>query len=329
MVSLWRLLFTVFCDERGEDAPAGGEGDGQGAAPDEGTGASPGAGIDDGTGAGSGDEPPATPTFGEFGDTPKTVEDAIELAKKIYGAHSEIKPEYESLKTIKDKTTATEKNLAALRRTLKMHGIKAIQDEDGNISLEVEKKQPTERKLRFNDDSIGKLSTHFQNDREAAKGFVDLLRLAMQDEAEGFYSERERTSEEKKQQMRVFVQEKEDIEGLMLGYFPSLNEKDESFNKAFHKRATEIWEENYNGHPLKQLQAALKAAQELKVIPQAIAAAEKKGFDKGKTDKKILGPAGQGAGAGRAKGKKLTAEEYKKLSPEDMAAYDKEQVGVK
>jgi len=75
---MWlKWVYQILLDERGEDAPAAG-GEGQGGAPAEGgEGTPPGAGEGEGAGeGGQGTEPPATPAFGDFGDTPKTLEEA-------------------------------------------------------------------------------------------------------------------------------------------------------------------------------------------------------------------------------------------------------------
>lgn len=299
----WRLLL----DQRGEDdpglgAPAGGElGTGEPPEPIE-----PGAGE-----PGLGGEPPAEPKFGEFGDDPN------EAAVKLFEAFNKTKGDFDNFKT---KSGLTERNLGALRKTLEASGIRAVEGADGQISLEVSK--PAERKVRFTEEH-GKMF-----DSKVLEG----MRLLFQDMFDEQYEGRERTTQEKKQKMQQFMSEKNDVEELMIGYFPQLapdfdaagKPQNPQFNQAFYDRATEIWKTQYNGNLLKQLSAALRAAKELNILPQMIAAAKKEGVKIGKDGKKILGPvSGGGAGAGGTALHVLTQPEYLALSPEKRVEYDK------
>lgn len=332
-----KVIWEIILCQRGEGDTGQGAGNegGQGEGPEGGQATPPGQegqqGIDGGEG-GQGIQPPATPKFGEFGDTPKTPEEALALAEKIYEAHSKIKPEFDTLKGKAAKVTATERNLAMTRKALENMGIKAVQDENGGVSFELlNPPAKQERKLHFNDEAIGKLAYHFQGDKNAAKQFVDLIRLAVQDEAESLLETREKASSQRSQQMQAIVAEKDSIEKRMLKMFPMLegkwdnnsNPTNPNFNQAFFDLATKIWEEQYDKHPLKQLYAALDAADELGIGAQAIQQAKKEGFQAGQTNKKVIGPASGGKKGGASGWHVLPKSEYLALSPEKREEYDK------
>ena len=323
---MWWFL-RMLLDERGDGGDAAQDGQGAAPAPDAGQGAPPadGGGAEDKGGVdGQGDKPPedTAPMFGEFGDTPKTQDEAIALAKKLYDTVKTRSGEYE---TLKGKVTATERNMAAYRKALEGSGIRAVKGDDGNIKLEVVKEEKPERKARFTDSHKS-----LWDDK-----VLDSVQLLIQDKLEEFFETREKTSSEKRRQMQAFVQDQKEIEETMLEIFPMLNPdwdedgkpKNKDFNEAFFNRSTEIWEEEYRRHPLKQLAAARRAAKELKVFPQMVAQAEKTGFEKGKTEKRILGPI-QGSGQKGGAKQTLSKEEYLKLTSEEKEAYDKKSVGL-
>lgn len=326
-MDLLRWLKSILWDQCGEIDPTGGDGAGQGGSPgDSGQGGAPG--DDDGAGAGDGQgqaggAPPVS-AYGEFGDEPQTIEEARALAKKIYDAHNGIKPEFE---TLKGKTAATERNLAALRKTLESSGVRAVPGEDGQIRLEVIDREPPKRKTRFQD-------THKQLFEQPVLEAIECL---VQDRFEELLETRERTSKEQQTRAKAWVSMKNEANDLMIGYFPQLEPKFDAagkptntdFNEAFYNRATEIWTERYRNNPQGELIAALQAARELNLIPQAVKKAEIDGFNKGKENKKILGPVGSGSGAGKPAGGTLSKDEYLKLSPDEKAVYDKKQMESK
>jgi hypothetical protein len=254
---------------------------------------------------------PVTPKFGEFGDDPN------EAATKLFEAFTKQKGDFDNFKT---KSGLTERNLGSLRKTLETSGIRAVEDENGQIRLEVAK--PAERKLRFTDEHKGMFDGKV----------LEAMRLLVQDVFDESYEGRERTTQEHRQKMQQFMSEKTEVEELMIDYFPQLEPKFDSsgkatnpeFNQVFYDRATEIWETDYRKNPLKQLSAALRAAKELNLIPQMIAAAKKEGVKIGKDGKKILGPViGGGTGTGAGGMHTLSQAEYLALSPEKKVEYDK------
>ena len=307
----WKLLWSIILDQRGEEpglgAPVGGEpGAGEPPVPIE-----PGAGE-----PGAGGEPPVPPKFGEFGDDPN------EAAGKLFEALNKTKGDFDNFKT---KSGLTERNLGTLRKTLEASGIRAVEDENGQIRLEVATKEP--RKSRFTDEHKGLFDAKV----------LDAMRLLVQDVFDESYEGRERMSQEQKQRMQQFMSEKQEVEELMTSYFPQLEGQfkdgkatNPNFNKAFYDRATEIWETDYRKNPLKQLSAALRAAKELNIIPQMIEAAKKEGVKIGKDGKKILGPVGGGgAPAGGGGFRKLSKEEYLALSPDKKLEYDQANLNQK
>ena len=304
---IWKLL----CDQRGIEGDAGAGNASADANADAGLGNADAGAVDNGEGdAGqAGDGSQVTPKFGEFGDDPN------EAATKLFEAFTKQKGDFDNFKT---KSGLTERNLGTLRKTLEASGIKAVEDENGQIRLEVANK--AEKKTRFTD--------------EHAKMFdvkvLEGMRLLVQDMFDEQYEGRERTTQEQRQKMQQFMSEKQEVEELMTSYFPQLESKsvdgkptNPQFSQAFYDRATEIWETDYRKNPLKQLSAALRAAKELNIIPQMIQAAKKEGIKIGKDGKKILGPVGgSGAGAGAGSMRELSKDEYLKLSPEDRIKYD-------
>lgn len=318
-----KWLLQILLDEQGETDPAAG-GDGQVVdSVDDGQGGDPGAGDSLGGDDGQGNNPPpATPAFGDFGDTPKTLEEATALLQKVYGEHSRLKPEFE---TLKGKTAATERNLALTRKALEGSGIKAVQGEDGSIRLEVVNQPKQERKTRFQDTHKALFDAPV----------LEALRYLIQDELDGGFDSRQKQSQETTRQRQVFNQMRNKSVDLMFSYFPQLDGQwdengkptNQAFNSAFHKRAEEIWKERYAQNPQGELLAALEAAKELNILATQTAQAKKEGFEAGKASKKILAPVNSGKSAAGA-GSKLSREEYLKLSPADREVYDKRQIGL-
>jgi hypothetical protein len=206
-----------------------------------------------------------------------------------------------------------------LRKALESHGIKAVEDETGQIRLEAAQK--AERKSRFTDEHKSLFDPKV----------LESMKLLVQDLFDEQYEGRERMTQEQKQKMQQFISEKSEVEELMMSYFPQLDGQfkdgkptNENFNKAFYDRATEIWTEQYGKNPLKQLSAALRAAKELNIIPQMIQAAKKEGVEIGKAGKKILAPvSGTGVASSGGGFRKLSQAEYLALSPDKRVEYDK------
>lgn len=301
---LWKLLI----DQRGEDgadeAPA-----------DAGTASD--AGVDAGTDAPGqageapvGDQAPQ-PKFGEFGDDPE------QAATKLMELYQKTQGEFNNFKT---KSGMTERNLGSLRKALESSGIRAVESEDGQLRLEAIQK--AERKTRFSDEHKSMFEP------KVLEGIRNLVQDIFDEQYEG----RERTTTEQKQKMQQFLSEKNEVESLMDSHFPMLNPKyqngkptNENFNQAFYDKATEIWINDYNKNPLKQLSAALRAAKELNIVPQMVQAAKKEGVQIGKAGKKILAPvSGSGTGTGSKIGsRKLSQAEYLALPSDQRVEYDK------
>jgi len=294
---LWKLLQ----DQRGEDNPADA---GLGDAPaDGGEGQLPaGEGIAGEGGAGQAGEAPANPRFGEFGDDPN------EAATKLFETFTKTKGEYDNFKT---KAGLTERNLAMMRQAAQRSGLR-FNEETGEF--EVVKQPSQERQKRFTD----------QHKELFDQKVLEAMQLMVQDIFDDQYESRERTTQEKRQQAQAFMREKAEVEELMTGYFPQLDKKNPDFNEAFFNRATEIWHEQYGGNMLKQLSAALRAAQELQIIPQALQKAKVEGVQKGKENKRILSPVKGSGGAPGGSGamRVLSKNEYLALTPDKKVEYD-------
>lgn len=295
-VAMFKFLRMLFLSELGEtpgQAPAAPEG--QPPAPDANT---------DGQ-AGQGSEPPAQPKYGEFGDDPD----------KVWEAFNQTKSQFDQLR---GKTSATERNLASLRKTLDASGIQVVSDDEGNIKLLPKQQETTKR--RFTD-------AHKSLFDDKVLSAIELRVQDLVDEALEGYS---RKNQELSQQQKQFIQAKNQANGLMVAYFPQLMETDKAgnknaeYNEAFYNRATEIWQERYPKDPRGELIAALEAAKELNILPQMVSQAKKEGYEQGKADKKILSPV-QGTSSKSTPGfKQLEKADYLKLDKEAREKYDKQ-----
>ena len=334
MFKFLRKLYLILQDQRGDDTPPGAGGAGQGDAPaGSGEGEPPAPDAGQGGEGGQGVEPPATPAFGDFGDTPKTQDEAIALAQKLYESVTKLKPDYE---TLKGKTAATERNLAMTRKALEKMGIRPVQDEEtGELTFELIKQPQAERKRRFQDSHKQEFFKFFVSP-QAGEQFLNLMTALLQDHFDDSFDARQREYGEKAKQRQVYFRVKNDANSKMLKLWPMLDGKfdengkptNSNFNSQFYDRATEIWKEKYSDDPAGELKSAVDAALELNIPSQALTQAKKEGFENGKKQKTILGPAGQGAGAKGGAKKTLTKEEYLKLSPEEREKYDKANVGL-
>lgn len=340
-MDLFKLFWKVILDERGDDQPAGDDGAAPADGGQGGSDAGAGDGSDIGGDGGQGDDtlPATTPKYGDFGDTPKTQEEALALLDKIYGEHTKVKPEYDNLTK---KAGLTEKNLANTRKALQAVGLRAVQDTDGNIRLEALEQKKQERQKRFTDTHKQQFASFFKTPKDA-EDFLSIMSLLVQDNVDDQYETRNQESTRHQRAIQAYSKMATHANTLMLEYFPMLNVQEykdgkstnPNFNEAFYDRATEIWESEtapdgipYKRKPEGELLAAMQAARELKIPLQQIIAAKKEGVEAGKAGKKIIGPV-DGKGAGGARKGKLTAEEYKVLSLEDKKKYDAEQAGVK
>lgn len=316
---LFNLLSAVWLDQRGDvtdpviDAD-GGQGDntpadGQGDAPSE----------TDGQGQGE-ETPPPTPKYGEFGDEPDV--------DTLFSKYNEVS---ESLENMKGKMTATERNSAALRRTLESSGIRVLKDADGNIHLQpIEKTEQTDKQRRFTDAHKSLFDPQV----------FDALEAFVQDKFEDLFDNNFNSKFEKKQQETTQnIRTRARANSQMVDLFPSITPKlsdgkdNPDFNEAFHIRATEIWQntDDYKKHPKGELWATMDAAAELGISSTSIKnleQAKKDGFQQGKTSKKVLGPVSTSADGASKGGGKLSEAEYLKLTDEERDAYDKKQLGI-
>lgn len=312
------LLF----DQRGEGE---GEGQGEGAGEGEGQGGAPAEGGEGGTpGAGGEGTPEPDPIVTEFGEIPQDPKQFAEYLKNnVYSKYSKTKTDFDNLR---NKSGLTEKNLALTRKALEGSGIRAVQDETGQIRLEVINTKPTERQRKFQDTHKSLFD----------KPVLEALEYFFEDKFEDLFETKTKTYREQMQQRRIQSQLFDEATDLMFSHFPQLDGKwgkdgkatNADFDQAFHDKVFEVWESEYNNDPRGQLLAALKVARELNIIPQAVKKAESAGFKKGQEAKKVLGPVG-GTKAGTPKAGQLSEKEYFDLSPEARKEYDAKQLGLK
>lgn len=304
-MNLLKLLLAILRCQTG-DVESGAEGAGQGA---EGAaeGAQEGAeGGDAGASQQEGQEEAeegqagadaqgagAAPKYGEYGDD----------ADKVYQA----------LQQMKGKTTATERNMAALRKQLQNLGV--VVNEDGTLGLADNAQQ---RKIRFTDNHKKLFDTPV----------LEAIQAMIQDALDGGFDNYNKQAT----MQRQFSTQKNQANSKMVRLFPSIlqydddGEKNTDFNEALYNRATEIWESNpsYKKNPSGELFATMEAAIELGISPIAIQKAKKEGYNKGIEGKKVLGPVG-----GQKKGvpgvfKKLSVAEFRALPPDKKDEYQQQ-----
>lgn len=322
----------LWLDERGEDDPnadptidpnAGGD---PNADPSNGQGS-----VDPNAG---GQIPEPDPIITEFGEIPQDPKQFQEYLKtNVYSKYSKVKGDFDNLR---NKAGLTERNLSSLRKTLKGSGINVVQDETGQIRLEVINQKPPERTRKFSDTHLQKLASHFQNDTKAAQEFLDVILDAAEDRNEDWWGNKETAYRENAQKTQVNNQLFQESTDLMFSHFPQLNgnwgkdgkASNPDFDQAFHDKVFDLWKTDYHNDPRGQLLATLRVAKEMKILPQAIKKAEVAGYEKGKTDKKILGPVNTNSSGKSTSGKKLSFEEYSKLSPEEQYNYNKQSKGI-
>lgn len=316
ILALLYVFVGILWDESGDEY--GSAAAGQGATPPAGDPAAEGGDKGQAAQAPEGSaaaQAPETPKYGRFGNTP-TIDD-------VFKAYTELEAQSQNLT---GKTTATEKNMAALRKALKDHGVEVLRDEEGRFTLQAINQEPEKpRERRFKDDHKKLFEEPVL---QAIQGLVqDLI-------DDGLYGY-EKQQRERISSVRQFNQDRTAAVGEMHKLFPMLKQGAEGFDAAFYTRAEEILNERYcdrNGRPKSpqaDLLAAVAAATELGITPTAkidpvkIEAAKKEGFKQGQESKKVLGPVG--STQAKASGfKKLSKDEYLKLSAEEREKYDKE-----
>lgn len=278
---------------QGGAAPAdnGGQGDGgegQGKAPEG--GAAP---AGDGQGAA-----PATPKYGEFGDDPNAV--------------------YTGYNALKQKTTATERNLNLLRKNLESAGIRFDEKSGKFFKIGGQDQQGggQQRKTRFTEDH-GKLFD---------PKVLDAIKLVVQD----IYDQQFETYSTTQTKQQAWREQNSEAINEMFELYPQLvpstdKKPNAQFNQAFFDMADELLQTKYSHFPNGELIAAHEAAIRLRINPIAITAAKKEGFDAGKSGKKVLGAA---RGSGQKSGSSgYTKEQLLAMSPEERAKIEKSGLG--
>lgn len=231
--------------------------------------------------------------------------------------YTQLQEQYEVLK---GQATATERNLSSERKALESIGMKMVRDHEGNIQVVPIAK--TGGKSRFTDDHRTKFSSYFP-DEDSAKNYLSLMDAYMEDFFESRISNYDKKLTERQQFQLLQTQSNQ----RMLDLYPSLDINGNTYNESFYKKATEIWESNYRNLPNGELIAANEAAIEMGISPQKIIEAKKTGYQQGKTSRTIVSSSqGTQSGASSGKFKRLSFEEYSKLTPEQKDKYDNEEV---
>jgi len=248
---------------------------------------------------------PAEPKYGDFGNDP-SVDD-------VFDAHRNLQSEHE---TLKGKTTTTEKNLSALRRAADSKGLKVLTDTDGNVDL-VPKDTPgkSETKRRFTDEHRALFD----------KNVLSAIEYMLDDRLDNRFGEYDKMQGQRSQ----FFKMQDTANNRMMTLYPSLDpdESNQSFNQAFYDRATDIWKQSYKNFPNGELIAAGEAAIEMGIAPSQLVKAERRGYEKGSSPRKVLGPvSGSRVGSGT---KRLSREEYLALSTDEKEKYDEKQLTKK
>ncbi|MCD6346466.1 MAG: hypothetical protein J7L96_03500 [Bacteroidales bacterium] len=304
---LFKTLFSILMNQTGEYESGTGEG-GQGeGAPESGQGTAPAEGEEGEAGTGE-ETPPAESKYGDFGDNP-SVDD-------VYNQFTQRNQEYEALK---GKTSATEKNLANLRKSVEGTGMKIMTDSSGNIHIipKAEKTEGSQKSETLFSDEHAKLFDQPVLDA-INKLIADRVKAAIKDYDSTRFTEKDAVYNER----TSFQRKSGESRTSMLKFYPQLAAGKER-DTAFHARATEIWEASYKHMPNGELIAAHEAAQELSIAPKQLMVAKKEGYEQGKAGKKVLGPVGGGQQNNNSgKFQKLSKADYLKLSSEDKDAYN-------
>lgn len=300
-----KFLFSIFMNERGE------EGDGTAGQGEEGDSEEEESGSSQQGKKGEGDhanDSADTPKYGQFGDNP-TVNDVYDALNELNSSHDDLK----------GKTTRTEKNLAALRKAVESTGHKILMDSDGNVQL-VQKDEPTKsaKKLRFTEKHADLW------DQET----LESVKFLIQDEIDTGIEEYKTSVDKKSAEKEKFIAVRRSSNQQMIDIYPQLNssKNNKEFDEGFYERATEIWKEKYVNLPNGELIAAHEAALEIGVSATKIEKAKKEGYQRGQEGKKILGPVGTRSKEGGSGFKKLTKDEFLKLSSVEQDKYSRQQV---
>lgn len=299
-----KWVVSLLFSQRGEGE---GEGDGSG----EGAGSGEGQGNQDASGQGDGQQGQQ----GQQGAAP-TLEQVMAELNQLKSSHE----------TLKGQSGATERNLSSERKALEQMGLRVVRDADGNVQvLPIQKQQGGSR---FTDEHKNKFFTYFP-DAKQGEEFLNILNLLLEDHADRRFQHYDKTVSER----QSFTSQRDESIGRMYELYPSLNQKDKGFNKAFYDRADAILAEKYWDRksnrpsiPNADLVAAHEAAIEMGIAPSSVEQAKKEGFEQGKNQRRIVGVSGSRAAEGGGGFRRLEFEEYKKLTPEQREEYDKKEV---
>jgi len=310
-MDLFKYLFSIFFDQRGEEVEGDG-GDGQGQPPDDGQGGAPDGQLP-GDGEGQGDETPAPPKYGDFGDNP--------TPDQIYEEYQRVNQDHQGLR---EKTTRTEQSLAKLRKIVEAQGLQVLTDSQGNPQI-VAREKPSSSQSdspRFTKEHEELFEAPVLN---AIRSLVeDITSKTIKDYDSSRFTEKD----QQWTGMTKFQATKASANARMIKLYPQLSASEKSHDKQFYDTATMIWEERYKNDPAGELKAATEAAAELGIAPAVVMRARKEGYQQGAQQKTVLGPVG--SQSGKSGGfRKLSEDEYFKLSPVDRDKYDKQSVGLK
>lgn len=331
----WNWLMLILRDIRGEDDPGsggqGGSGEGAGGGHGDPGEGDPGAGEGEGEGAGGeGEQKP--PAFGDFGDTPKNMEEASALISKIFEAHGKVNNDHTQLT---ERYTATQRNAETSNKALKSlesMGIKATRGEDGELHFDVENKKAKERPRRFTDDHKKNFLGYFDKDGDV---FLDMVNSLVQDNIDDWYDGQQKEYKTRSAQQRATTAEYNKSTELTFKYFPMLDAKDDAngkptnadFDEQFLTAVLQRVKEKGSGKPTDELMAALEVGAELGIIQQGQQKSRLDGVRIGQDGKRILRPVGSDKDKGGKKGK-LSKEEYLKLTPDKRKEEDKKNLGL-
>ena len=258
------------------------------------------------------DEDIVDPKYGDFGDNP-TVDDVY---NSLTNSLTELNDSHGQLK---EKTTRTEKNLAALRNSIEGSGYKILMDTDGDVQL-VKNDVPAKGKktLRFTEKHADLW------DKETLESVRFLIQDGIEEGIENYKTETEKKAGERDR----FISTRRASNQQMAEIYPQINpaKGNINFDKNFHSRATEIWEKKYQNLPNGELIAAHEAALEMGISSAKMEKVKKSAYQQGKEGKRVLGPVGTRAKVGEGTFRSLTKDEYFALSSTEQEKYNKQQV---
>lgn len=318
-MNFFKVLFSMLSDVRGEtDGDTSGQAT---SAPDKGQADTAPEGTAEAV------ETTDSPDKGQVSDGEQQTQAQIDINE-----YNQMKARYEAMM---GKMSATERNLASLRQAAEKNGMKPLRDDDGNVHFVPLTKTEKDRVKKFNDEHRQKLSSFFVSDdpevsKRSANDFLGTISPYLEDTLEDMLERREAQREQERTAQEQLKQAHDNAWEKAKLLYPQVVSTGKEYDKVLFERANQIFVERYSQNPSGELYAVIDAAQELGVNQRQIEQAKVAGVNDGKKNRQILGsPQGNTGKQGTSGFKPMPYDEYKKLTPEKKAEYQKAELEYK